>query len=773
VNRHKIACAIIVGDDADEQNWRRCIESVEPWVDHIFVGYNGNEETFPHYQATKCKFTWQKFEWVDDFSISRNQSFDMIKASGEDFDWHFWIDSDDELINGDKIQSMLDTVKPETDGIFLVYEYGYDPQSDKVLVRQRRERFLRATTKWVWNYPLHEIAHPSLGAQFGDREDVSIRHHRKDGAEDKTRARNRRILVKALKDDPNNSRYKYYMANEIYYEAYVNRGDLKSQEHFHAAKKLYEEFIDLVGFNDDAYIAQHRIAEINRYLHLHNEAMDADLQNIKLQPSWPESWLGIAQSWLEIGNWDLAEFFANLTIEHILENLGKRNTQQVIEPQSEDYTPYVIRGIARENLGKLDEAIADYEIALSNAATDDVKQYIERAKNRKELGGESETLKETRKRLYGSKHDKSIAFVVPPTIEPWHPKYIDKLGSGGAEHCVVEIASRFAADGYRTAIFGMPGEFEGVDPDTGIEWWRVHDYGTGERFETVVSSRWPMVFDGEVNADCKILWMHDVNTGPNSENSPKGNRYEHPDAVIALTDWHKNYLSKMYKVDPRKFEVIGNGVDVDRFSAADLNRPLGADMVFASSPDRGILTLLNYWDDIKSIRSDATLDVYYGWTGIDKMIAAGMKGLEVFKMEVLNKLEEVGAEEAGIRWHNRVPRHELAEKLMSTSFWAYPTQFAETFCITALENQLAGVVPITSDLAALSEVVGAKNLLVYGWPNNEQYKKDWLSTYESLVSAPHEEIASIRQIGKDHASKFTWDAAYDKWRRVIAERTNK
>ena len=85
--------------------------------------------------------------------------------------------------------------------------------------------------------------------------------------------------------------------------------------------------------------------------------------------------------------------------------------------------------------------------------------------------------------------------------------------------------------------------------------------------------------------------------------------------------------------------------------------------------------------------------------------------------------------------------------------------------------QLAGVLPITSNLAALSEVVAGKNMLVDGWPNNEQYKKDWLKAFDALTKTPIEEIVELREIGKKHASAFTWDHAYDQWRELIAART--
>lgn len=772
IGRKTIACAVIVGDGIDEDNWDKLLDSVEPYVDHMFVNYNGKKDGFPYATPEKCGFTWKHFDWEDNFATARNQSFAMIREHDVEFDWWMWIDSDDVLVDGDKLQEMIASLEPETDAVFLTYNYGVDPITGNVLVHQQRERLLKSTADWNWVYPVHEVAHAAPGTQLTYRDNVRIKHNRKDRSEESTRGRNRRILSKALQQEPNNPRYKYYMANEIFYEAFMSmqNGRPEADEQWQSAAKLYDEFIHSIEFDDNVYIANHRIAEIARYTHNMNLALDAEFQNVKMNPRWPESWIGIAQTWLEAGQWELAEYFADMLLEYVIPKIGFRDTQQVIEPQSENYTPYVIRGIARENLGKLKDAEKDYRTAYKNSDNKEVLTYIDRVKSRMKNGMGAETLKDTRKRLYSSKKNKSIAFVVPPTIEPWHPKYIDKFGSGGAEHCVTEIATRFAKDGWRTVIFGLPGEHEGVDPDTGIEWWNVHDFGAGERFEVIVGSRYPIIFDADLNCDCSLLWLHDVNF-MNADMGPLGSRMERASGVICLTDWHKEYTSKMYRTNGKQIEVIPNGVDPSRFDGVDLDRPINSKMVYASSPDRGVQTLLDYWPDIRKINPDAELDVFYGWSAIDKLIAAGNTNLKMFKNRIERQLDGLGREDGGVHWHNRVPRDVLAQKLQESSFWAYPTQFMETYCISALEMQLAGVIPITSDLAALPETVAAKKLLVSGWPNNEQYKKDWLATYESLLNAPIDEIKEIRRIGREHAAQRTWDAAYAEWRRVIADRT--
>ena len=43
--------------------------------------------------------------------------------------------------------------------------------------------------------------------------------------------------------------------------------------------------------------------------------------------------------------------------------------------------------------------------------------------------------------------------------------------------------------------------------------------------------------------------------------------------------------------------------------------------------------------------------------------------------------------------------------MLSSEYWIYLTDYEETYCITAIEMQLAGVFPITTNVAALDETV--------------------------------------------------------------------
>jgi glycosyltransferase involved in cell wall biosynthesis len=122
-------------------------------------------------------------------------------------------------------------------------------------------------------------------------------------------------------------------------------------------------------------------------------------------------------------------------------------------------------------------------------------------------------------------------------------------------------------------------------------------------------------------------------------------------------------------------------------------------LFYGSSYDRGLDILLKMWPKILKKYPDATLQICYGWDIFDKGYADNPERM-AWK-ERINKLMT----QKGITHHGRIGRDELKKVRQSCDIWVYPTYFAEINCITALECQADGVVPVTMDHAALKETV--------------------------------------------------------------------
>jgi glycosyltransferase involved in cell wall biosynthesis len=767
--KNQLAACLILGDAFDDKELEQLFKSLEPHAKGIFVAYNGVEFEASELEQEFKKF-WkedkhlirvQKFKWEENFALARQQSFDMVPK--DKYDWMMWIDSDDIFHAPNGLDAMFESLDEYTKGIFIRYDYAVEPDTGLVVVEQWRERILATDTPWEWRYPLHEVAAAPPGVQFARRDDCWLEHMRKSGEDRGARPRNRKIIAKWIKEVPTPARAMFYFAGETMAEADIMEPGAERNQVIEAAIHAFEKFKELTPeINDDYYLANTRISELYRMMNDHPRAIESDLTSIAIYPDWPDGYVGAAKSCMEINDFRRMKAFADIATK-----VAKPTTVASIEPMMSGFYPYFLRAMACEHLGENEQAIRDYKKAKTfwNPPSGLVDDKIKLIKSRK-AGNSPDEVKDVRKSLRGTRSDKSICFYTSPIPEVWHPKTIEATGSGGAEICVMEVAKRFAADGWRTVVFGTPGEHAGVHE--GVEYWRSEDYLPSEPFKVFVSSRAPAPFEVDINAKLKLFWAHDVNVGETF--GPVANR---PDKIVGLTQWHTKHMSNLYNVPLDRFAVVPNGLNLDRFvidrSDDDSNSPK---FIWSSSPDRGLDVLLGLWPTIRTFFPDAELHIYYGWNMIDKIINAmksrGQGGyLEYIKSQIIGKMYELGNEEGGIYNHGRVNQDELAKAMYGSTFWGYPTQFMETFCITAIENQAAGVIPVTSKLAALQETVAVKDLLVEGWPSNLDYQNRWLSLLIQIIEMEGEERQNLREIGRNYALQYSWENSYDTWNNLF------
>lgn len=125
---------------------------------------------------------------------------------------------------------------------------------------------------------------------------------------------------------------------------------------------------------------------------------------------------------------------------------------------------------------------------------------------------------------------------------------------------------------------------------------------------------------------------------------------------------------------------------------------------------RGLECLLAMWPKIREAVPDATLNIAYGW---ESWIA--LEGKDAFYQRMEAKFKELDAvtlnyrpgriSTSGIYLHDRLGHGALADLMQQTQVWAYPTEFTEIHCITALKAQEAGCYPVVTNVAALAETV--------------------------------------------------------------------
>jgi GT2 family glycosyltransferase len=184
-------------------------------------------------------------------------------------------------------------------------------------------------------------------------------------------------------------------------------------------------------------------------------------------------------------------------------------------------------------------------------------------------------------------------------------------------------------------------------------------------------------------------------------------------------------------------------------------------LFWGSSYDRGLDIILSMWDELKAKYPDVTLDIAYGWDLFDKA-TVNNKERQEWKKKVQTLMDK-----PGITHHGRIGQGALRSLRRSCGIWVYPTYFTEIFCITAVECQNDGLVPVTMSLAALPET--AKNgLLVEGEiirPEvQEQFKKELFKLMDDKKL--WEKMSHKCQ---KFARKFYWEDIARKWTNVFEQ----
>ena len=180
--------------------------------------------------------------------------------------------------------------------------------------------------------------------------------------------------------------------------------------------------------------------------------------------------------------------------------------------------------------------------------------------------------------------------------------------------------------------------------------------------------------------------------------------------IIALTNWHKNFLINYYGLDPNKIFIIGNGLAQENFNKKVdkiKNR-----FIYTSAPNRGLDKLIEYMLEIRKTVPDVTLYIYRGLDDFDNNTKP-----------ILDKIKKYPYKDF-VKFMGKVDQETLAVEMLKSEYWFYPTNFTETYCMSGLEAMAAGCMCITSDLAALHDTIGDRGILIKNSNRySEEYKK--------------------------------------------------
>ena len=767
-----LATCYIVKSDIDEAVLLvRSLTSIYKYVDKIFITATYKDdikETEVIRNITKpFNVEFSTFKWTNNFSEARNFNFSQVPKK---YEWISWFDADD-VIRGAKYfkEDIRIAEKNDWDAISAWYLYDFDEYKN-CTVKHSKTRIVRNDGGVEWAGALHEDFKKNRDIQTGFTKDFQVIHLFDDSSREEKSKRNYDICKLEVKRIPEDPRTWWNLG-----AAAMEIG--KWKEAITALKKLVKDS----EAPEEIFIAYTRIGESYRILGKSSKAKYFAYRAMLVRPQYPDAYLLMGNIFHQEEDWAKAkEFFViGLAKPKPVKNIIYFN------PRDYDFNPAFKLGHTYAMLDRFDDALN----LISNVC---LKMYPEHPKAKafaKFLKGEIKLKKRVIKLSKKLKRitDKDVLKKELDNLEPkirshpaivnvynthfikkkttgreidiycgktdfvWNPDTARVSGVSGSEEAVIHISELLSKKGYDVTVYANMGEEPKKYND--VQWKPFWEFNYKDAHDTLIAWRHPVLFNREINAKLKIVWLHDIL--PKEEFTEK--RLKNIDYVFCLTPWH---LALYPNIPDKKKILFPNGINVDEFTS-DIKRVKNR-FIWTSSYDRGLDCLLGMWPKIKSELKDASLDIYYGWNNYDMLYKDNPQRLAWKKdlVKVIDKLEKLGVKE-----HGRIPLKDIAKKYQEAEIWAYPTEWVETFCITAIKAQLAGVVPVTTNLAGLqTTAVYGEKVKVDDIYSNEEAQKEFIA--KVIKVAKNRDDYQIDSM-KKWAATHTWDAVADIVDRLI------
>lgn len=763
-----IGLNVIVGEGRAKE-LDTCLSSIAPHVDQLVVVSTAKDHEPIRKVVEKYGGECHEFEWCDDFAAARNEALRHTTT-----DWMVWADSDDEIRDAELLHRVVAEAEEHIGGFWLPYHYDADEYGNTNTLHDR-ERLVRLKDGWRWEGRLHEVLVPSRSIHWKRDERVRWIHHIAERGEDRGE-RNLRILHRWLADEPMNIRLWLHVASE-----YFAAGDWLN------AAKWYMRFYtfsdgDLVGLPTDRWYAMCYAARAHRELRNFRSASLADMGAIRLFPQWADGYIGMAETMLMSGNAKHSIEWGEQAVS-IYERNGPPDRIIFSNPLDYSYRVWDILQAAYAEDEQFEKAVAACEKALEVRPNEPhllanrqafldlapLKDQAEAyAKVAKDAGLAALALtdylpqpvvesKQARDvwvpeliRVAERGTQPVIRFFCGDSLETWDGRTPYERGIGGSETAVVEVAKRLAKEGFQPIVYNKCGAGEGTHE--GVLYTDWQRFRPDAASEVLVSWRRAALSRERPNTEHLWLWMHDLNIA-NQLTPEFANGFER---IMGVSEWHSNYLRKCYPFAADKVGFLPNGIDLSRFDVSHAERTRYR-TVYASSPDRGLAHLLAWWPAIRHFEPAAELHIFYGWENFERAIDMGL----LHYRNVMDNIKALGKQE-GVVWRGRVNQYELAREMLEADCWFYPTSFLETFCLTAVEAQAAGLQIVTSACGNLPNVVGPSGWTIPGQVSSELYRNTFVD-YATTMLVDVETRNAFKGKGPEHAKNFTWEKAMERW----------
>jgi len=653
---------------------RECLKENKKYIDYWTILDTGSTDNTCEIIKEELRDIPGKLhhgEFID-FSQARNKSLEL---SSKKCKYTIVLDDSYTIMGGDKLRKFLTNKNDDCIRIKVGTFNGYCLSNDYY-----SKRITRTSANLRYKYRVHEDIDTY---NFADIRDTNIFIKDIESNQHTSRTRNRvkkdiDFLLLDLEDNPDNARILYYMA--ITYN-FLDKVD-KSIECY---KKV--ENLNVVHPNYLYSSIYNRICLEYKFKHKDNKKFIQELLSLiknKIFLDRYEAQYKLALVYKLENNIEMAEL--------ILDSIIGKNKPDVVDIIEDDiyefFIPYLYIEV-KILLGKFDLAVIPLKILLQKFPTNQQLLNIKYYLNPQDIS--SIRLSES----------KTLVIHIGDIVDCWNPINVNDKHISGSEIMALNLAKEFSKYDYRVFVFGSFQDknnkinYEGIDTN-GIEYIDFEyfsEFALKYTIDYLIVSRHTSNLCYYNNIKRVYLWVHDtlpIITDKNTKNFQTHKiKFK---KVISISNWQKNNIIKHCEIPNELIYLSRNAINPSRFNSKVEKIPYR--FIYSSCFFRGLDTLIKIFPKIKEKYPESTLYLFVRVNDIDYDTMEKIKSMDYVFL------------------HDRVSQEELAIEFLKSDIFLYPTDFPETYCITALEAMISKCLVVSVDYCGLGEIVKTKGVLV-------------------------------------------------------------
>ncbi|MEK3716503.1 tetratricopeptide repeat-containing glycosyltransferase family 2 protein [Paenibacillus sp. FSL R7-0333] len=332
-----ISLCLIVKNE--EQNLDHCLSSIEGIPDEIIIVDTGSTDRTKEIAAKWTQHIYD-FEWIDDFSAARNESFKYATK-----DYILWLDADDILTPEDKVklEHLKNTLTEEVDAVSMNYEIPQD-NSRKFISNTTRLRLLKRTKGFIWKGIVHEDI-TTEDSYHLIKSDITVTHTKTGSAPDATPSRrNLDIYERHLARG-----YSFNVSDMLNYarECHSHK-QFKQAIHYYELCKDHPE----IPLENRVFIL-HKLATCYVYNNQPEKELELTLEALSMDVPYPAFSCRMGEHFLKTGNLEAAIFWYTSAYSS---PPGERYAWSAIDNVYHTWLPHQQLSLCYQALGDMSQA---------------------------------------------------------------------------------------------------------------------------------------------------------------------------------------------------------------------------------------------------------------------------------------------------------------------------------------------------------------------------------------------------------------------------------